>query len=327
MRNWSWLVLGAVLLGGCASSVMSEKECLAGDWYGAGFSDGAAGKLERAFEERALACHEHNVGADERAYREGRLAGLDRLCTEPGGYDYGRAGESYLGVCGRDREEAFLAGYLPGQRIYVAEAARNAARSAYDSAVSRAEGYRDDIRRAREKLRDPEASEKQLKRARKDLDYARDRLPDAERDIDAALYELGRADEALDQTLSSSAGWVQSREFADIHAALREAHEFARAHPAIDYCTDDFGGFYPRCEILYSARLVDSETGAVCAVGPGEARFLRRSLTRGAGRSRQVFEFFPADPDNGRVARRPSGGFDVLFANGDYDGIACRSAL
>ena len=44
MRNWSWLVFGGVLLGGCASSVMSEKECLAGDWYGAGFSDGAAGK-------------------------------------------------------------------------------------------------------------------------------------------------------------------------------------------------------------------------------------------------------------------------------------------
>ncbi len=307
---------------------MSEKECLAGDWYGAGFSDGAEGKLARAFDERALACHEHEVGADEQSYLAGRRAGLDRFCTDPGGFEFGRAGKTYLGVCGRDREEDFLSGYISGQRIYVAQAARDAARSAYDSAVSRADGYRYDIRRARKTLDDPDATEKDIKKARKDLDYARDRLPDAERDIDATLYELGRADEALERTIGSSRAWAQSREFAAIRAGLWEAHEFARAHPAIDFCADDFDGFYARCEVLYSARLIDSKTGAVCAVGPGEARFLTRSsLGRGeGGRIRHHYQFFPKDPENGRRSGRPVGGFDVFFAvNGDYEGIACAS--
>lgn len=327
MRHLFVAILGAVLLGSCATSVMSEKECLAGDWYGAGFADGAAGKFETSFEERAIACQEHDVGADQRAYFDGRRAGLDRLCTEPGGFDYGRAGENYLGVCGRDREEGFLAGYISGQRIFAAEASRNAAESAYDSAVSRVNGYRDDIRRARKRLSDPESTEKEIKRARKDLDYARDNLPDAERDVDATLYELGRADEAFEQTISSSNAWAQSREFAAIHAGLREAHEFARAHDGVDFCTDDFEGYYTRCEIRYGARLTDSGTGAVCAVGPGEARFLRRVLPRGRG-ARQTYEFFPVDPENGRRARRPVGGFDVLFAeNGDYQGIACNAGL
>ncbi|WP_428407272.1 DUF2799 domain-containing protein [Hyphococcus sp.] len=308
---------------------MSEKECLAGDWYGAGFADGADGKLERAFEERALACHEHEVGADERAYEAGRLAGLDRLCTDPGGYDFGRAGKTYFGVCGRDREEDFLSGYISGQRIYMAQAARDAAKSAYDSAVSRADSYRYDIRRARKKLDDPDATEKEIKNAREDLDDARERLPDAERDIDAALYELGRADEALEQTIGSSGAWAQSREFAAIRAGLGEAHEFARAHPAIDFCADDFDGFYARCEVLYSARLPDSETGEICAVGPGEARFLTRSVLGPGegGRIRHHYQFFPADPENGRTSRRPVGGFDVFFAmNGDYEGLACGVA-
>lgn len=322
------LALGAAtVLSGCATGVMSEKECLAGDWFAAGYADGADGKLERAFDARAMRCEEFNVGADMRAYDDGRRAGLDALCTHRGGYDYGLAGSAYRGVCGRNREEEFLSGYLTGRRIFFAEQARGAAQSAHDDAVSQVESYRRDIRRARERLDDPEATEKEKKNARETLDYARSRLPGAERDVDTALYELGRADEAYSQTRASSAGWSQSREFTAIHTTLREAHEFARAHPAIEQCTDETDGFAPICEVRPGARLADSATGASCVIGPGEARFVRRTLMRqnnAPAGAAQAYDFFQRQGDRGWESRRRAGTFDVYFAqNGDYEGLGC----
>ena len=320
-------VAGAFLLSGCATEIMTEKQCLAGDWYGAGLEDGAEGRREGAIDERINLCAKYGAGVDVDSYFAGRDAALAQLCTDRGGYQYGYAGKAYLGVCGARRDPVFLGGYLEGRRIFAAEAERNAARDIYNQAVSAVEGYREDMRRARRKLDDPDSSDEDRKQARNNLDYARDRLPVAERASDDALYELGRADEALAQTTRSIASWRRSDEFLTLRATLSEAHEFARAERAVDYCTDDFDGHYPRCEILPGAALRDNANGAVCAYGPGEARFVRRSQRRD-GRTAtgyvHSYDFYPRDPGRDRLARRANGGFDVYFGtNGDYQGAAC----
>ena len=322
--------VAAAALSGCATEIMSEKQCLAGDWRAAGFEDGTEGRLETALDERAARCAQFGAAVDDRAYFDGRRAGLDRLCTGPGGYEYGRAGKSYVGVCAPGEEQEFLGAYLEGWRISRAEAARAQAESAYNSAVYAVDGYREDIRRARRVFSDKDATEKEIARARKDLDDARDNLPYAERRVDDLLYELGRADEALSQTRSSMAGWRTSKPFALMIETLQEAHEMARSEPAFDFCTDDGGGHYPRCELRPGAALKDGASGRTCAFGPAEARFARR-MARGIGGARtgvaHAYDVYPRDPANGRVSRVPQGGFDAFFgADGGFEGVACSSA-
>lgn len=325
MRVLAVAVFFCCFLSGCATEIMSEEECLAADWYAAGLEDGAQGRLDAAFDERIAQCREFAAPpADGNAYAEGREAGLARLCTEPGGYQYGRAGAAYLGVCRPEREALFLEGYLSGRRIYQAERARDAAQSAYDSAAYSIDFHRDQIRRARRRLNDPDATEKQIRKARKNLDYHRGQIPYAELDADQKLYELGRADEALDAAVATAGDWRRSEGFLASRDALLEAHDFARNERAIDYCTDELPAYAPLCEVRPGATLTDVRSGAVCAAGPGEARFMRRQPRYADGQTvgaLQVFSFFPRD-----ARGRPAGVFEVHFdGEGAYAGIACRA--
>lgn len=326
MRFFLILLLGAGLLSGCATGVMSEKECLAGDWYGAGLTDGAKGLLESAFDERAASCNEFGAPADIRAYEQGRDAALSRLCTDDGGYRYGRAGNGYLGVCRPEAEADFLSGYLTGRRIFAVQVERDAVKAAYDDAVSTLDHHRNELRRARNRLDNVNASAEQIKKAREDERYHSEEIPDAERDANDRLYELGRADEALAAVIGTSQDWRRGDAFLTARAILIEAHQFARSVTGIDYCTDDLPRFRPRCQLRYEAALKDSRSGAECARGPGEVHFARRGVRienrRDAGFV-QFYDFFPTNA-RGRPTRRPRAAFQVFFSpDGAYDGLAC----
>lgn len=323
-----WGSLFMLMLAACETPAMTKKQCLAGDWYAAGFEDGANGLLETNFDARAGACYEHDAGADFASYREGRAQGLAQFCTPAGGYSYGLSGRSYLGVCLAEDEPAFLGAYLEGWRIHRAEAAREVALNAYNSAISSADYHRGELRRARQRLDDPEATEKQIKKARKDMDYHRREISSAESDIDRRLYELGRADEALEQTRRSMAAWRTSEERAFVLAMFLEAQALARAEDAIDFCTDDVTGAsnLPWCEINAGAILRDSRTGAACAAGPAKAALLRRGGAYGPFAQAdiiQVYQVFRRD-DRGRAATRPESQFVALFDDaGAYLGASC----
>ena len=68
--------VAAAALSGCATEIMSEKQCLAGDWRAAAFEDGPEGRLEPALDERAARCAQFGAAVDDRAYFDGRRAGL-----------------------------------------------------------------------------------------------------------------------------------------------------------------------------------------------------------------------------------------------------------
>ena len=326
-RPWL-LAAGLALIASCETPAMTKKECLAGDWYAAGLEDGLAGVRETNFDARAAACYEHDASADYAAYERGLWDGYIQLCSPSGGYSYGRAGKSYLGVCGPEDEPDFIGAYLEGWRVHRAEEARRRAESAYDSAVYTVEGYRDDIRRARNVLADNEATEKQIRKSRKSLDNARDNLPYAERRADELLYELGRADEALAQTRASLAAWRRSDAYAFALAMLLETQALAAGEDAIDFCTDEDEGDFnrPRCELAAGAVLRDRRTGAVCSAGPAEAVMIRRGRGGGAfaeAQFIQVYQVFARD-EQGRMARRPDSQFVALFDQaGGYLGAAC----
>ncbi|WP_405234679.1 DUF2799 domain-containing protein [Lentisalinibacter salinarum] len=116
-RKFLWLTLSAAFLaGGCAT--LSETECRQADWEALGEAEGARGYPPDRIEEHREACAEYGVVPDRDAYARGRLAGLDRLCTVPGGLAHGRDGRGYQGVCPPGYEEDFYTGFQLGRRIH-----------------------------------------------------------------------------------------------------------------------------------------------------------------------------------------------------------------
>jgi hypothetical protein len=324
-------VLGAAALfagAGCATPLMTEEQCLAGDWRAAGFEDGRAGRLPSALDERAALCEPAGVAPDASAYAAGRRGGLAVLCTESVGYGFGRSGAAYRGVCEPQSEPAFLSGFLSGRRIGAAERVFERARQEYNNAVSALESTQWSIRRARRTLKDPDAKEKAKRRARRVLESAPRDIQYAEEIADRALYDLGRAEEYLDNTMATADSWGGGPEFYAFFDAVVEASAFARADSAIDHCTDEKRHGAPTCFVKAGA-IVSSSDGILCAAGPGEARLARRS-DRYEGENyaggRHAYNYFPYN-ERGRPGRRPSGFFEVRFdAEGGLEGVLCAPA-
>jgi hypothetical protein len=116
------LTLASVsVLAGCAG--MSEQACLVSDWRGLGFEDGAAGRSVTTIGRYREACSKHGVTPDLDAYRAGHGEGLEIYCRPSNGFEVGRSGATYQGVCPADLESAFLANYDSGRQLFVLESA------------------------------------------------------------------------------------------------------------------------------------------------------------------------------------------------------------
>lgn len=185
---------GALWLGSCAT--MSEDQCLAGDWGGQGYRDGADGLSMSRLEDHAKACAKHGVAPDETPYRSAREDGLRVYCTRERGFEEGREGDAYHQVCPAELEADFLPAYRDGQIVNVAESALESAVSAVDSYAGRLEELDDKIDAKRRECRDESLKEDERQRAcdrigelrdekedtRRSWREARDRLDWAERD-------------------------------------------------------------------------------------------------------------------------------------------------
>ena len=198
------LIVAATLLGSCAT--MSQEECVAGDWTGKGFADGAAGYAQSRLGEHAEACSRHGIAPDDGAYRTGWAQGVLRYCTIPNGFVQGRSGNSYAGVCPRDLEQDFLPAYQDGQLVHAAEQAVSSARSSVSSFGDRLEELDDKIVAKQGELRAEGLTDEQRDRIReriqeirreragteRDWRRAQDEVDDAERNARDVRYRLER---------------------------------------------------------------------------------------------------------------------------------------
>jgi hypothetical protein len=105
---------------GCAG--MSEQACLASDWQTVGFEDGASGRPVASIGGYRQQCAKHGVAPDLASYRAGHAAGIESYCRASRGFDVGRNGGTYQGVCPAGLETDFLAAYHSGRRLYDLEA-------------------------------------------------------------------------------------------------------------------------------------------------------------------------------------------------------------
>lgn len=170
----------AALLGGCA--VMSESECLTADWQAVGERDGRDGRVMTHLEKYYDACAQFGVYPDDDAYREGRELGLTYYCTEDSGYQEGRIGQGYRGVCPVTLEPFFLDGYNVG--ISVRQTLASVHRVDYGIDSTRKE-----IRRLEEQIEELESEDDE---SSKTEDRSAERLKDMYRQLGRLEAELER---------------------------------------------------------------------------------------------------------------------------------------
>lgn len=115
-KKYVLLGLSLILLNGCA--VMNKKDCMTANWSQLGFADGSRGLPASYFATRRDACAQYGVWIDQAGYLQGRRSGLQHYCRAGQGYQAGRSGKSYHGVCSGAAERAFLRAYRQGKRIY-----------------------------------------------------------------------------------------------------------------------------------------------------------------------------------------------------------------
>ena len=120
LRSLSALAV-AGLLTGCAG--MSEQACLTSDWRSVGFEDATRGRPVGSIGGYREACVEHGVSPDLDAYRAGHDEGARIYCRAGRGFDVGRSGAAYHGICPANLEDDFVAGYNSGLHLYELESA------------------------------------------------------------------------------------------------------------------------------------------------------------------------------------------------------------
>lgn len=108
-------------LTGCAG--MNEQECLVTDWRTVGFEDGSLGRPVESISGYRQACAKHGVAPDLESYRSGHADGVQNFCQPVKGFNYGRSGATYRGVCPADLEYGFMAAYNEGRQLHDLEAA------------------------------------------------------------------------------------------------------------------------------------------------------------------------------------------------------------
>lgn len=113
-------LLGALtLLSGCAT--LSEGQCRTMSWEQLGRMDGRQGYPTSRLFDHEKACAEYGISINREEYYQGRDLGLLDYCTAENGYQEGRKGARYHGVCPAKLEPEFLARYRDGQFVHDAD--------------------------------------------------------------------------------------------------------------------------------------------------------------------------------------------------------------
>ena len=182
----------ALALGSCAT--MSAEQCMAGDWSGQGYADGQSGLTMSQLDEHAEACAEHGVAPDAAAYAAGRRQGLVHYCTPYKGFEVGRTGSGYAGVCPSDLEADFMPAYRDGQIVHEVEQALANARGRVDSLGDRLEELDDKITAKQAEARAEGLTEQQREQIRNRIQEIRRERADTERDWRRAQDEIDDAE-------------------------------------------------------------------------------------------------------------------------------------
>lgn len=113
------ILLMGVWLSGCAT--LSKDECRTANWRTIGYEDGSRGYSSQRISEHREACAEYGIAPDFDSYLAGHNEGIRLYCVPHRGFQLGRRGANYSGICPSDLEPQFLTNYRQGQKVYRVE--------------------------------------------------------------------------------------------------------------------------------------------------------------------------------------------------------------
>jgi hypothetical protein len=117
MKSIVSAIAAVLVLAGCAG--MNESECLTADWQMIGFEDGSVGRSQSNIGEYRKACADHGVTPSLARYQQGYAEGVRNYCTRSNGFDQGKRGATYRGICPHDMEADFAEAYGLGRDYHV----------------------------------------------------------------------------------------------------------------------------------------------------------------------------------------------------------------
>lgn len=217
-------------------------------------------------------------------------------CTAKGGYDFALSNAQYLGGCPPHLEAGFLEGYVLGRRVSGLEEDRRIALAAYSRELMKEEApvTEGETKKPpqsvdrRKKIVAPAARDDDLLAAGRRLKAIEAKLENARRTAVIAEETLGEP--------SQSAG--SGKDSAPAMRVLASAHAFARAHPMVNYCTDELRSLSPKCTLAAGARIIDTASGDVCVEGGGALKLLSSEVRRTGDQAPQrvdIYRFCPAE--------------------------------
>jgi hypothetical protein len=192
MRLLLLAAAGGAALAVASCATMSKDQCLAGAWGEVGYRDGSEGRPMSVLADHERACAEYGVAPDLVAYRSARADGLNGYCRWERGFEEGRNGDTYHGVCTPAQEDEFLPAYRDGQIVHAAEQALSSARSSVSGLGSRLEELDDKIRAKQAEARAEGLTDEQRGAIRDRIQEIRRERADTERD-------WRRAQDAVDE--------------------------------------------------------------------------------------------------------------------------------
>ena len=172
LKTGAFILTGALALLGSGCATLSEGECYTADWHQLGRVDGQRGYERSRLYEHQKACAEYGIRPDATAYYRGRQIGLASYCTPANGYDEGRAGHTYRGVCPAKYEPRFLAAYRDGKLVHEVEEDIDEV----ERDIDRQEGILDDDESTSEARRDARRELRLLYDQLRRLNHERNRL-------------------------------------------------------------------------------------------------------------------------------------------------------
>ncbi len=153
-------IAGAALLMTSCETI-SESECVAGNWADIGYRDGVDGRSRSRIADYVKQCGEYGQDVNRRIYLSSYETGLTHYCIYDKGFSLGENGNSYNSVCQGDGAVQFRAGYDDGYAKYELRKKYNA----FEYDINDLEEKIEDIRL---ELAEPDLTEEDIKRLRRD---------------------------------------------------------------------------------------------------------------------------------------------------------------
>jgi hypothetical protein len=163
-----------------------------------GERDGLLGERPTASDAFISECAELQIFADEEAYRRGYQQGLAAYCTPSGGFDAGKQGLDYDGICPADVERAFLEEYYLGARLFELTNDYDRAVKRYKDAVDRINKHDYNLTISQNRYRDANIANEDREIARQDIEYNRREIAKWRQELPLLNVEIDRARDRLE---------------------------------------------------------------------------------------------------------------------------------